>query len=466
MSEKQRFAYLKEVAIGGGVGVLVLALVIVGFSISGGTVSAPTPQQTTTNALPSSTPTASAPTCSVQDQANDSRLGNLQAVVVNAANDQQLLSINGDQNGSTASTMKLLVAAAALQTLGPNYRIATHVYQDSADKGTIYLIGAGDVTLSRTGPGKSGVYESAPKLSDLAIGVNRAVGATPITKIVVDGSLFAGPQWLPSVDQSERTNGFQSLTSALQVDGDRNDPTKETSQRSTTPELRAGTWLKNAIGAAASGATVVQGLMPSNTLQIATVQSQPISNWINHMLAVSDNTQAEALARLVSLDEGFDGSFASLDSAIKQALRTLPGLDPTAAKIMDGSGESPQNTVAPAFMVKLMKQIFTQAGSLAVEKQSLPVAGESGSLQSRFKGKNIDADGHVFAKTGWINHGYTLVGYITPKDGSTLLFAVYALGPKVADNAKDAIDNLVTGFYRCGLSLAPVTSVTPTPAAN
>lgn len=181
------------------------------------------------------------------------------------------------------------------------------------------------------------------------------------------------------------------------------------------------------------------------------------------MLAVSDNTQAEALARLVSLDEGFDGSFASLDSAIKQALRTLPGLDPSGAKIMDGSGESPQNTVAPSFMIKLMKQIFTQAGSLAVEKQSLPVSGESGSLQSRFKGKNIDADGHVFAKTGWINHGYTLVGYITPKDGSTLLFAVYALGPNVKDNAKDSIDNLVTGFYRCGLSLANVSSVTPTP---
>jgi D-alanyl-D-alanine carboxypeptidase/D-alanyl-D-alanine-endopeptidase (penicillin-binding protein 4) len=298
------------------------------------------------------------------------------------------------------------------------------------------------------------------------VAINKAVGATPITKIVVDGSLFSGPQWQASVDPSERTNGYQSLTSALQVDGDRNDPTKETSPRSSTPELRAGTWLKNAIGANASGASVVAGTMPTSAGEIASVMSQPISNWISHMLAVSDNTQAEALARLVSLDEGFDGSFTSLDSAIKQALKTLTPLDPSGATILDGSGESPQNSVTPLFMTQLVKQIYLANGNLAVEKQSLPVSGESGSLQSRFKGKNIDAAGKVFAKTGWIKNGYTLAGYINAKDGSHLLFAVYALGPKAKDSAKDAIDNLVTGFYRCGLSLAPVTAVTPTPAAN
>jgi len=80
----------------------------------------------------------------------------------------------------------------------------------------------------------------------------------------------------------------------------------------------------------------------------------------------------------------------------------------------------------------------------------------------------VDAAGHVFAKTGWINHGYTLVGYTNAKDGTTELFAVYALGPKVQDSAKDAIDNLVTGFFRCGASLAnisaPGTSASASPS--
>jgi len=462
MSEKPRFAYLKEVAIGGSVGVVVLGLVIAGFSITGSAGPAPSSSASQSSiTTPSATATVAA--CSVQDQANDDRLGNLQLMVVNAANDQTLIDYNGEQASATASTMKLLTAAAALEVLGPNYRITTRVYQDPTDKGIIYFVGAGDVTLSRTAPGKQSVYPSAPKLNDLALSINRAMGSTPITKIVVDGSLFAGPQWLAGVDPSERTNGYQSLTSALQVDGDRNNPQKQTSPRSSTPELRAGTWLQQAIGANAAGATVEVGTMPANAGQIAAVQSQPLSNWINYMLSVSDNTMAESLARIVSLDLGKDGSFASLDAAFKEALTSTLQLDTTGITVMDGSGESTANAVSPAFMVKLMKQIFLGTGNLTILKQSLPVAGETGSLKTRFSGSNIDADGHVFAKTGWINHGYTLVGYTNAKDGSNLLFAVYALGPNVKDNAKQAIDNLVTSVYRCGANLAPVSAVTPTP---
>ena len=467
MSDRKSFAYFKEVAIGGGIGLVVLALVIVGFSVSGGVVTPRSNGNNSANQSSSTTPTAnpSASLCSVQDQMNDERLGNVQAMVVNAANDQVLLNYKGDQASATASTMKLLTAAAAMQILGPNYRVQTRVYKDTADAGTIYLVGGGDVTLSRTSPGKQSVYQDAPKLNDLAVQVNKALAGTTVTKIVADGTLFKGPQWLAGVKISEMTNGYLSNTSALQVDGDRNDPKKETSPRSNTPELRAGTWLKQAIGSAASSATVVSGTMPSSAVQIATVSSQPISNWVNHMLNVSDNTQAEALARLTSIDQGFDGSFSSLDASTKKALGTL-GLDTTGITIMDGSGESTANAVSPAFMVKLMKKIQSGAGNLAVVKQSLPVAGESGSLQSRFNGANVDAAGHVFAKTGWIDHGYTLAGYITPKDNSTLLFAVYALGPKVKDDAKVAIDNLVTSIYRCGAALGPVTQVTPGPAAS
>lgn len=457
MSEVKRFAYLREVLIGGGSGLVVLTLILLGLSISG-----PTPGGSNNNANPSNSasasasPSASVAKCLVNDQLNDPRLGNVQALVVNAADDSVLFDVDSTKPSATASVMKLLTAAAALQTFGPNYRVQTRVYRDTVDPSVIYLVGAGDPTLSRTQPGKQSVYKDAPKLNDLAVQINRVVGTSPITKIVVDGSLFKGPQWLAGVDLTERTNGYLGLVSALQVDGDRNDPTRETSPRSANPENRAGGWLRQAIGANASAATVVSGVMPTTAMQIATVQSQPISNWINHMMAVSDNTQAEALARLVAIDQGLDGSFASVDPAIKSALRGL-GVDFSGSLIMDGSGESNKTAIAPATLIKLVKQIYLGNGSLGVIKQSLPVSGESGSLQSRFKGNNIDAAGKVFAKTGWINHGYTLAGFINAKDGSKLLFVVYALGPKVADNAKEAIDNLVTGFYRCGANLGPAT---------
>jgi D-alanyl-D-alanine carboxypeptidase/D-alanyl-D-alanine-endopeptidase (penicillin-binding protein 4) len=460
MSEAKRFAYLKEVLIGGGAGVVALALILLGLSVSGPTLpGSNNGNGSTAQASSSASPSASAAQCLVNKQISDPLLGEVQAIVVNAADDKVLLDVNGEKASATASTMKLLTAAAALETFGPNYRIQTRVYRDTTDPGTIYFVGAGDPTLSRTQPGKQSVYQDAPKLNDLAVQINRAVGTTPITKIVADGSLFKGPQWLAGVDVSERTNGYLGLVSALQVDGDRNDPTRETSPRSANPENRAAGWLKQAIGANASSATIVSGVMPTSAMQIASVQSQPISNWINHMMAVSDNTQAESLARLVSLDAGMDGSFASIDPAVKAALRGA-GIDFTGSVIMDGSGESTKNAVAPAAMIKLLKQVYLATGSFGIIKQSLPVAGESGSLQTRFKGDNVDADGKVFAKTGWINHGYTLAGYISAKDGSNLLFVVYALGPKVADSAKGAIDNLVTGFYRCGAALGPAT-VTP-----
>jgi D-alanyl-D-alanine carboxypeptidase/D-alanyl-D-alanine-endopeptidase (penicillin-binding protein 4) len=97
--------------------------------------------------------------------------------------------------------------------------------------------------------------------------------------------------------------------------------------------------------------------------------------------------------------------------------------------------------------------VLTDYADFEVIKQGLPIANESGSLASRFGGENIDAAGHILAKTGWIKKGYTLAGIIEAKDGTDLVFAIYALGA-VKPEAKGAIDNLATAFYRCGDKLS------------
>jgi D-alanyl-D-alanine carboxypeptidase/D-alanyl-D-alanine-endopeptidase (penicillin-binding protein 4) len=449
------FEYLRQVLIGFVSGCAALVLLIAGLSISSGPAlpssSASNQAQNSSQPSASATPTDSR-TCSVAEAAADTTLGTMQAVVVNQATNEVLFDRNSAVPGATASALKLLTATAALQALGPNYRVSTRVYQDSADPGTIYVLGAGDPTLSRTSAGKQSVYRDAPKLATLAIAVNAAVKTTPITKIILDSSVFQGASWESSWERSEQTIGYMSEVTALQVDGDRNNPQLETSPRSTTPVLRAGNWFKQALGASATGASISLGKLPTSAIQIAQVQSQPISKWILHMLQVSDNTEAEALARLVSIDGGFDGTFGSIDAAIKRALSDA-GLNTTGLTIKDGSGLSANNSVPPAFFTQLMQKVFAGTGYFSVIKQALPVSGESGSLAERFKGKNLDAAGHVFAKTGWIKNGYTLVGYTNAKDGTVLLFAVYALG-KVTDTAKLAIDNLVAGFYRCGANLS------------
>lgn len=456
MSEKTGFPYFKEVGIGALSGVAALALIIGGFSISGATsgnnnASQPSNSQSS-GATASGSPTAAA--CSVKALAEDPLLGELHAAVVNSATDTVLFDRSADLAAPTGSTLKLLTATVALQTFGPNYRFDTRVMRDAADPSVIYLVGGGDVTLSRTKPGEQSVYKNAPKLNDLAVQVNAALGTSgSISKIVVDGSYFTGSQWEPTWERSEQTTGYMSQVSALQVDGDRNDPTKETSPRSVKPELRAGGWFKQAIGVAATSATIVQGVTPANATQVAKVSSQPLSTWISHMLQVSDNTQAEALARLVSLKLGFDGSFSSLDPAYKQALKAA-NLDATGSTIRDGSGLSFSNAVSPAFLIKVVNQIYKGVGNFMVIKQSLPVAGETGSLSSRFKGDLADASGKIFAKTGWLKQEYSLAGYYMSADGSTSYFVVYSIGDKtVATENRDAMDKLVAGFFRCGQSL-------------
>jgi len=458
--ERAGFAYYKQVAIGSVSGLLAVLLLVLVFSLGGGSKPTPTTSQSNTA---SNTPSASATptpsdgrTCSVNTLATDKLLGTFSGVVVNASTKEVLFDRNSTVGVAPASTLKLFTAAAALQTLGPNYVVETKVFSDPDNPGTIILVGGGDPTLSATGPGKQSVYANAPKLSDLAIKVNLWAKANNVTinKIILDSTLFAGgtqaSKWDPSWPASELTLGYQSQVTALQVDGDRANPYNETSPRSTSPVMNAGRKFKAALGI--TGATLVEGVNPSNAVQVAKVSSQTIDKWIKHMLLKSDNTQAEYLARLVAIKLGYDGSLGSIQLAIKKSLAST-NIDLSKLVIKDGSGESPNNSISPATETSLLALVLSGFGDFNVINQGLPISHESGSLASRFGGKNLDAAGKVRAKTGWINHGYALSGIIQAKDGTNLLFAVFAEG-SVTDTAKDAIDNLVTGFYRCGNTLS------------
>ncbi len=467
---KGKFAYGRQVLIGAGSGFMALVIIIGGFTLSGGVKNQATGTTTPTqSSAPSASPTNSAGLardCSVASLLADPKLGNFYGSVINAQTGELMLDVNGNQAKPTASVMKLITAVAALQVLGPNYTVTTNVYADPSTPGTIVLVGAGDPTLSRLGPGLQSVYDNGPKLSDLAVQVTSFMRATPISNIILDSTYFADSGWLPDVKRTEMTGGYQSVVTALQADGDRNNPQAETSPRSADPVGHVGTWFKRALGDIGSAATITKGALPAGVSSaniIATVHSQPISKWISHMLLVSDNTEAEYLARLVSKKEGFDGSFSSLDAALKKAL-TNAGIDSTGVVIHDGSGESMTNAASPQFINSLLKFVYSSQGTFKQIMQDLPVAGESGSLQSRFTGANKDAVGHIFAKTGWTDIEYSLAGLIKSKDGTDLLFTFYALG-KVKADAKTSLDNLASAVYRCGDRLSSETTVaSPSPS--
>jgi D-alanyl-D-alanine carboxypeptidase/D-alanyl-D-alanine-endopeptidase (penicillin-binding protein 4) len=434
---------------------------------TGGTDPAPVAAAPTASATPTPTPTPTVPelrpaptlataasplrSCSVADLAADSRLGDFQAQVVNAETGEILFDRGGSTASRAASVMKVLTSAAALSVLGPDYRATTTVVAGT-EPGQVVLVGGGDLTLSSTPTGDESFYSGAAHLDALAEEARAAMGDTPITSVLLDSSYFGDPGWQPSWDRKEQTDGYMPLITALQVDGDRDNPYNSTSARSSDPVARAGAAFADELGGDVS---VAAGPAPSGAEVLASVESQPVSTLIQQSLIVSDNAIAEMLARLVAVKSGTGNTFDAIQPGVLAGLESY-GISTDGIRVVDGSGLSDDNAIPPAYLTELFRKINNREGNLGVIFDGLPVAGGgSGSLSysDRFTGDNADADGAVFAKTGWIDTGYTLSGIINAQDGSTLTFAVYALND-VSDNAKQAIDTITTGFFRCGNNLA------------
>ncbi|MDN4614326.1 D-alanyl-D-alanine carboxypeptidase [Leifsonia sp. F6_8S_P_1B] len=415
----------------------------------------PTPTPTTAPArpVPAAQPAATRiRTCSVAGLAQDGRLGSLHAQVLNAKTGEVLFDRNGTAAGATASVLKTLTSAAALATLGGDHRVQTTVVAGSTP-GQIVLVGGGDVTLSRLPGGQGAFYTGAPSIQDLATQAKQAMGGQPITSIVVDTSLFGGPVWQPSWDEREErvVEGSTPYMTALMVDGDRDDPGAVESPRSTDPVARAVQYFQQYLG---TNVPVTQGTAPAGAKPLASVQSQPVSTLIEQAMKYSDNTIMEELARLVAIKGGAGNTFDAENAGVLAGLAAY-GIDTTGIHIADGSGLSGDNAVPPSYLTRLFVKVLNRENGLGIVYDGLPVSGQSGTLASgynRFTGDNSVARGAVHAKTGWINNGYTLSGIVDAADGTPLTFAVFALGD-VSDNAKQAIDTLVTGFYKCGDNL-------------
>ncbi len=225
---------------------------------------------------------------------------------------------------------------------------------------------------------------------------------------MLDASYWSsGDKWDSSWKRSEQTQGYHSEVTALQVDGDRANPAKQDSPRSTDPIGRAGRLFLDALrdadteGEVADDVTFSVGTAVSTTT-LAEVKSQPLKVLIPYMLLVSDNTLAEMLARITSKQGASNGSAASLQQVIPSALLDY-GIPPTGLTIRDGSGLSDLNAVPPSTVVKLLIAMNNGGQYLDVMKAGLPIAGQSGTLAGRFTGDNAVARGHVWAKTGWID---------------------------------------------------------------
>jgi D-alanyl-D-alanine carboxypeptidase/D-alanyl-D-alanine-endopeptidase (penicillin-binding protein 4) len=271
----------------------------------------------------------------------------------------------------------------------------------------------------------------------------------PITHVVLDSTYWdSADSWNSTWDRSLRTNGEVGEVTALQVDGDRDDPTQEISRRSTDPVARAGKAFVAALGL--SGVTTREGAAEDGAPVLATVKSATVATLVQQMLRLGDATLAESLARVVSLKSNLSGSAASLQQAIPLALQK-EGMDTQDLTIADGSGLSSDDAVSATFMAALMAKI-AQGGALQSISDGLPVAAKTGSLSTRFTG-NAAVSGNLDGVTGSIDGSRSLAGSVKAADGTTLAFSFIGVGPAITDDATTALDALAVGIYGCGNNL-------------
>jgi serine-type D-Ala-D-Ala carboxypeptidase/endopeptidase (penicillin-binding protein 4) len=171
------------------------------------------------------------------------------------------------------------------------------------------------------------------------------------------------------------------------------------------------------------------------------------------MLEESNNVIAENLARQVALATAQPASFGGAAQAVIRELKRL-GVT-TGIRLVDGSGLSPRDSIAPVTLVKVLELAAGHPAYRAL-LAGLPVAGFSGTLsagESVFSGISGAALGSVRAKTGNLGTVTSLAGLAYDKSGGVLVFALMAdqvPSAGLLDEAADAIDAAASALAGCG----------------
>lgn len=439
-------AIVAALAFVGGAGVAGVTTVIAGHDNA--------PKTVDIARLSPAAPAAAQPlrTCSIDDISSQAGALTFHGYAINAQTGEVLFDRRGDVANPTASTLKLVVAAAALTVLGPDHRIPTRVYSGEL-AGEVVLVGGGDVTLSSYSPGTATYYDGATAfLSELADQTLAARADAPITSVSFDDSLFSGDPWRESWNEQDRLDGYIAPITALMIDGDRTRPDQLVSLRTEEPSERAAASFADRLGLPAS-AVLGSTRVPDGAELLGEVWSQPVSELIRYSLLDSDNVMSEALARLVAVELGAGNSFDAINPAMTQAMQNL-GLDATDLVAHDGSGLSRLNRVTPQFEVELLQLIGADEFGLGRMIDYLPASGLTGSLDTRFDPASSGVPGGAIrAKTGFIEEVYGLAGFIDAADGSKLTFAYYVVGAVQVPN-RDVLDAITAETYRCGNLLA------------
>ena len=176
---------------------------------------------------------------------------------------------------------------------------------------------------------------------------------------------------------------------------------------------------------------------------LATHTSPPVAQDIVLTNKLSQNLHAEILLRNIAAAH-------DCEHTLRRGLQweheflLYAGIDPNDFVFYDGSGLSNHDLVTPRATAKLLQFATTQPW-FADWKASLPVAGEDGTLESRFP--NPPLKDHLFAKTGTLGEARALSGYLDAASGRTVIFSIMVSNHLPGTTAdRDAMDKIVAAI--------------------
>ena len=363
--------------------------------------------------------------------------GRTSLVVADPQSGQTLID-RGDRPAIPASTMKLLSALVAQETLGNDRTFATTTV--SPNPGTVILRGGGDPLLS------DARADGRASLQQLAAATATELTRTGTSRVTLgyDATLFTGRSW--HRHWTENYSYSVAPISALMADGART----RTGQAEKNPARTAATRFAKRLAKAGIAVAAIKPMVaPADAAELAAVRSASLEELINQALQASDNTAIETLTRQAALASGRRGDFAGASQTVSDTLSRL-GLWAPGMVIDDTCGLSRENRVTPGVLAKAMQLVLTEERFRSLVA-GLPLGGVTGTLSLRFDDARERAGrGVVRAKTGSLRDVTALAGYLVTADGAPVVFAFIANDVSRSWDVKDWMDTTTARWAACG----------------
>lgn len=378
---------------------------------------------------------------------------------------QELATLNADLPLIPASTTKLATALVALDVLGPQHRFRTELLvrgeiQDGVLKGDLILRGDGDPALDvadllglavqleasgiRRVDGRFLIDDAAlPRLTEidpnqpLEAAYNPGIGALSLAfnrvRVTWRGGGAIDAMTLPPLAEamfepaspSRLPPGGIELRSAhgsgvVWRIADRGRRRQQGVLPVKDPGLHAGRMFR--YFAVAQDVVLGQperGATPEGARVVAVHESQPLRDLVQDMLVYSNNMMAEMIGLAVANRLGRASDLEEAGALMVAHLgRLIPDVDWRGATLGNHSGLDAEARLTPRHLAAILRYGWDSVALPAL----LPAGGWSGTLSRRFD--DPEAALRVWAKTGTLNYGSALAGYIFPATQRPLLFVI------------------------------------------